>query len=291
MQRRSKFMTKQIKGVTVEELTIGDEYLFEEILLRNKEITKQLIETLLGIPDISDIKYISVEDVHHNTHKNKGIRIDVYIKSQAGVAYIVELQRKDTKEIEKRMRYYQAVSDSRQLPTGHPYKDLKDSYVIFICREDIFGKGLYKYSFENTCLELEGLKLNDGAYKIVFNTQGTKGEVCKSSLAFLNLVEGISSDDPLVKKIEAAAEKIKADEMWREAYMQSLLRDQDKFDSGFDSGFCSGFDSGVEQGESRKEIQIAVKMIKRGDSTKEIIEITDLPEQEIEKLKERLTNN
>ena len=55
--------------------------------------------------------------------------------------------------------------------------------------------------------------------------------------------------------------------------MQSLLRDQDKFDAG------------VEQGESRKEIEIAVKMIKRGDSTREIIEVTDLPEQEIEKLR------
>ena len=269
-------MTKQTDKIDIDKLIVGDEYLFEELLLRNKDLTKKLIEKLIGIPDISDIEYISVEDVHNNTHENKGIRIDVYIKSQTGVAYIVELQRKDTKEIEKRMRYYQAVSDSRQLAKGKnsTYKDLKDTYVIFICREDIFGEGLYKYSFENTCLELEGLKLKDGAYKIVFNTQGTKGTVCKSVLAFLNLIEGKSSDDPFVKQLEAAAEEIKADEKWREAYMQSIQRDRDKFDAG------------VEQGESRKEIKIAKRMIKRGDSTKEIIEVTDLSEQEIEELKE-----
>ena len=85
---------------------------------------------------------------------------------------------------------------------------MKDSYVIFICREDIFGEGLYKYSF-NTCLELENLKLDDGAYKIVFNTQGTKGDVCENILAFLNSIEGKSSDNLLVKKLEAAAEEIK----------------------------------------------------------------------------------
>ena len=85
-------MTKQVKGIKIEDLTIGAEYLFEEILLRNKQLTKQLIETLIGIPDISDIKYISVEDVHQNAYENKGVRIDIYIKSQTGVAYIVELQ-------------------------------------------------------------------------------------------------------------------------------------------------------------------------------------------------------
>jgi len=85
-------MTKQINGVAVEELTIGDEYLFEETLLRNKELTKYLIEKFIGIPDIEDIDYISSEESQQNTHENKGVRFDVYVKSQTGVAYIVELQ-------------------------------------------------------------------------------------------------------------------------------------------------------------------------------------------------------
>ena len=71
-------MTKQRNKIDIDNLIVGDEYLFEELLLRNKDLTKQLIEKLIGIPDISDIKYISVEDVHHNTYDNKGIRIDVY---------------------------------------------------------------------------------------------------------------------------------------------------------------------------------------------------------------------
>jgi len=262
-------MTKQIEGVKVEELTIGDEYLFEEILLRNKELTKHLIEKFISIPDIEDIEYISTEETNQNTHTNKGVRFDVYVKSQTGVAYIVELQRKDTKELEKRMRYYQAVSDSRQLPKGHPYKDLKDSYVILICREDIFGEGLYKYSFENTCLEIPSLKLNDGSYKIVLNAQGTKGDVCKDVIAFLKAIEGESSDNLFVKLFEAAAEKIKADEMWRETYMQSLLRDQDKFDAG----------------EEKAKIEIVKSLLQDQLPIEFISKHTDLSVQEIEKLK------
>jgi len=76
------------------------------------------------------------------------------------------------------MRYYQAMSDSKQLPKGviNTHKDLKDSYVIFICREDLYGRGRYRYSFRTTCVEEPDLKLEDGSYKMVFNTQGTQGE-------------------------------------------------------------------------------------------------------------------
>ena len=186
-------MTKQIDGVNVEELTIGDEYLFETILLENKELAKELIEKLIEVSDIDDIEYINIEDTQQPTYENKGVRFDVYIKSQTGVAYIVELQRKDTKELPKRARYYQAVSDINQLKKGkkYDYDDLKDNYVIFICREDIFGLDYYKYAFENTCPEIEGLKLQDGTHKIFFNTQGSKGEICADVKAFLGAIEGL----------------------------------------------------------------------------------------------------
>ena len=286
-------MSKQEnKAVNFDDLTVGDEYLFGSLLLRDKEHTKQLIEKLIGIPDIEDIEFISVEDVHHNTYDNKGIRIDVYIKSLTGVAYIVELQRTNTREIEKRMRFYQSVSDSRQLPPGKEgaYKNLKDNYVIFICREDIFGKGLYKYSFENTCLELKDLKLNDGSYKIVFNTQGTKGDVCTTVLDFLRLIEGKSVNDPFIKLLEASAEEIKADEKWRLNYMQSKTWEQDNFDAGFDAGVEKGLEKGLEKGIEKEKIEMAKSLLADQLPIEFISKHTGLPAQEIEKLKEDLLN-
>jgi len=204
------------------------------------------------------------------------VRFDVYIKNQTGVTYIVELQRRDTLELPKRARYYQAMSDSRQLPKGkaHKYSDLKDNYVIFICLKDIFGHGYYKYSFENTCCEVEGLKLQDGTHKVFFNSQGIKGDICEDVRALLKAIEGETSDNSFVKKLEAAADKIKADEIWREAYMQSLLRDQDTF----------------ERGESKKALEIAKKMIQREDSTEDISDLTSLSMDQIEDLKNEMSN-
>ena len=88
-------------------------------------------------------------------------------------------------------------------------------------------------------------------------------------------IEGESVDDPFIKQLEVAAEAIKADEKWRLKYMQSITRDQDL----------------IELGKSRKEIEIAKKMIERGDSITEIVELVNLPVKEIEKLKEEMSNN
>jgi len=255
-------MKKQIDSINVETLTIGDEYLFETILLENKELAKELIGKLIEVLDIEEIEYISTEDNQQPTYENRGVRFDVYIKSQTGVAYIVELQRKDTKQLRKRARYYQAVSDSRQLPKGkwHEFESLKDNYVIFICREDVFGLDYYKYSFENTCFEVEGLKLQDGTHKIFFNTQGTKGEICEDIKAFLKAIEGQTSDNLFVKKLETVAEEIKADEMWREAYMQSLLRERDTFNQGKDERTIEIIEAGLINNVSIETISLLTSL-------------------------------
>lgn len=41
------------------------------------------------------------------------------------------------------------------LPTGVHYKELPETYIIFICTYDPFGKGLYKYTFDTKCNEID----------------------------------------------------------------------------------------------------------------------------------------
>ena len=257
---------------SIEDLTLGDEYLFEEVLLRNEDITKQLLERFTGIDGISDIKYISTEDVQQATKKSKGVRFDVYVKDQDGVAYIVELQRTDTAELPKRARYYQTTSDSRQLPKGAKYRDLKDNYVIFICREDIFGHGLYKYTFENMCHEIKDLTLNDGTYKIFLNTQGKNVNACDDVVDFLKFIEGIASDNPFIKKIEAAAEEIKADEIWRGKRMQSLVREQYRHDEA------------IAKGRAEERVEIARNLLNLNLPIEQVVTATNLTFEAVEAL-------
>ena len=47
--------------------------------------------------------------------------------------------------------FHQAEMDVTSLLPGEDFSKLRTGYVIFICTFDPFGKGLYRYTFENRC--------------------------------------------------------------------------------------------------------------------------------------------
>ena len=66
-------------------------------------------------------------------------------------------------ELPKRSCYYHTSMDTHFLKKGKPYKDLKPSYVIFICMKDPFEKGEAIYQFQMIDKNLQ-LQLNDETY-------------------------------------------------------------------------------------------------------------------------------
>jgi len=281
-------MVEARKRKNIDDLTFGDEYLFEAVM-QNKELCKSFIETFLEISDVTDIEYISSEESYKDSYWAKGVRFDIYVKGQDGVAYVVELQQTDTKEIDKRLRYYQSMIDSKQLPKGRKrsYKDLLDSYIIFIAREDLYGRGRYRYTFLGTCLEEPDLILKNGAHTLVFNTRGTHGDVSEDVKAFLRAIEGESNKDigknnNFVQKFEKYAEEVKASETWRKSYMQTELRLQDKFDAGVEIGMEKGIEKGIEKGK----LEIAKNLLMTDTSHEVIAQVTNLPLETIKKLVE-----
>ena len=118
----------------------------------------------------------------------------------------MEVQTSDKKNLPRRMRYYQSTIDISILKQGVDYKELKASYVIFICSYDEFGRGRYIYTFENTCREEPGLTFGDDAYKVVVNTKGCRGEISEE------LMEAIIYTVQKKESIPCSASGKKADE-------------------------------------------------------------------------------
>ena len=71
----------------------------------------------------------------------KSVRLDVYVWDGKGTVYDIEMQVTSAKELPKRTRYYQSMIDLQMIDKGQSYKKLNPSYVIFICRFDIFDTG------------------------------------------------------------------------------------------------------------------------------------------------------
>ena len=100
---------------------------------------------------IKRVEYPELEKVIEPFYTTKGVRLDVYLKDEDKVID-VELQSYEMSAFGKRMRYYEAMLDMDALMKGEPYDKLKDSYILFICKNEK-SFGLPRYSFFNTFAE------------------------------------------------------------------------------------------------------------------------------------------
>ena len=67
--------------------------------------------------------------------------------------------------------------DLNLIQKGEDFNKLNKSYVIFICTEDICGKGRHIYTFENLCIQDTRLGLNDETTKVFLNPVSDMDEV------------------------------------------------------------------------------------------------------------------
>ena len=91
-------------------------------------------------------------------------------------------------------------------PGSTDFNKLKDLTTILISPFDIFGYKLYRYTFEERCVEVAELRLDDGARRIFINTKGKNPEGFTEE--FLELMEYINhTTDEVAEKVKS--EKIK----------------------------------------------------------------------------------
>ena len=216
-----------------------------------EENCKGFLEMTLGFPieqvEVSKEKSI----VYHPEYK--GIRLDVYAKDENNTHYNVEMQVLKRAALGKRSRYYHSQIDMELLLKGKEYQDLPDTYVIFICDFDPFGKKRYCYTFMNCCLEDKELKLRDGSNSIFLSTKGeNETEVSQELMNFLKFVsadlkESISDfQDPYVKQLQEAISRIKSNREMEERYMilRELLKDE------YSEGMLLGREEGKVEGKA-----------------------------------------
>lgn len=149
----------------------------------------------------------------------RSVRLDIYANDEMQVNYNVEAQNENEGNLAKRSRYHQAEMDVASLKPGDDFNCLKPGYVIFICSFDPFGKGYYRYTFEERCLECD-LSLGDETRKIFLSTKGRNDkDVPQELVHFLKYMEQSTdeyvsgvTDDSIIRLHEKVTEL----KQWRE---------------------------------------------------------------------------
>ena len=159
---------------SLQDLTLLDRFLFAEVMEDTKTF-ENVLSIILG-QDISIAGRPQTEHESRTSPLKRQVRLDVWAEDESDAVYNVEAQKENTKNLPHRSRFYQALIDSKLLLPGEvDFSNMKDCYSIIIAPFDLFGKGLYQYTFQMTCNET-GQTLDDGAVRIFFNTHGKNPE-------------------------------------------------------------------------------------------------------------------
>lgn len=105
---------------------------------------------------------------------------------------------------------------------------LNEVLIVMITPFDLFGYGLYRYTFQMRCEEVPELKLDDGATRIFLNTRGKHPELVSSELIELlkymeHSTEEVSEQckSERIQKMHRRVCRIKASEKTEVKYMQA----------------------------------------------------------------------
>lgn len=168
----------------LKDLTLLDRFLFSETM-EDPENLQTMLEIILGKEIV--LQYLpQTEKEQKSSPIYRHIRLDVWALDQDETVYDTEVQKRNTKNLPRRSRYYQGWIDSRLLQPGEvDFNHLQDIYVIIICPFDLFGDKKYRHTFHMRSDENPQVVLKDGGTRIFLNTHGTNPEEVSPELVEL----------------------------------------------------------------------------------------------------------
>ena len=254
-----------------EDLDITDDFIFSHVM-HDEDICRQVVELILGVR-IGKIHYLSAQDEHKTDPDSMRIIMDVFLRDEDKIIN-VEMQTGHKKELPRRSRYYQSVTDVSTTPSSSLYPNLPDSILIFICTFDPFDKNFPRYTFQYSCDEDPQLKLKDGSLRIFLNTATEELNNLDQKLqAFYHYIQKGEVESELTQNISRKITTLKNDSIVRRFYMTWSITMADMRHEGFEEGL----EQGREQGAYQNKLETAKKLIAMGLSIEQVAQGTSLP--------------
>ncbi len=277
--------------IPLSELPLRNDFMFGAVM-RTEAICTMFLEELLG-RSIQQIRFIDQQKDFSDSYEYHGIRLDVYLKDEAGTVFNVEMQAASGDDLPRRARYYQSGIDRRELPKGAPYTSLSESFIIFVCDFDYFHIG--KAVGERVCM-LKGTDVpyQDGSHVFFLNSRYQDGNASPAILEFLDLIRTNDMDRTYATALGQMAQKkiqaVRQDRILEVSYMTYAQKMLDERSAGYRMGHREGLEAGREKGlaEGRTETltQVVRRMQALGFDDSAIAKATGYPIETIQKIHE-----
>ena len=253
----------------------------------SENITKDFLEKILK----RKIEKISLDKnpiLRRELKDNKLGVLDIITELDGKEKCNIEMQLIDKNNIIERMLYYWSKMYTRQIKAGDDYNKLEKTIVILIADFNI--KGLEEVEYHSTwkIIETNSVKkliLTDKFELDIIELLKIKGRENEKDqlLDWLIFLENPESERVARKmeenkNLKEAVEKL--DRISEDEKMQRIIELREKAIRDEHAIYAKGVDDGIEKGI----MKIAKSMLKKGMNVSDIIEITGLTKEEIEKL-------
>lgn len=151
----------------VNKLTGIDDIFFFK-LAEDKGFCEELLQVILENKNIK-ITQNKPQAVLRNI-KGRSVTLDLECIDENGVLFDVEVQKQDNDDHQKRVRYNIANIDTAESEKGIKFQELKDIYMVYISKFDMFNKGKTIYHIDRVIRETQETVYN-GTHEIYVNTK------------------------------------------------------------------------------------------------------------------------
>ncbi len=162
-------MDEEFINRSIERMSLIDDIFFRTVLRDNPKGAEAIVRVALDMPEVR-IDAVTVQN-DIAVPGRKGVRLDLKARKPDGTLFDIEMQKEDEGNLARRSRYYLSALTVDSLKSGQGYEEIPDTYVLFVCKKDPFGKGRAVYTFlrNERAGEGSGLHLQDGSQISFFN--------------------------------------------------------------------------------------------------------------------------
>ena len=115
---------------------------FMSKVFEDKKCTELVLRIILDRDDLV-VDHVNCQLDIKNL-QGRSIRTDILAHDSKNVIYNIEVQNDDAGADPKRARYNSSLLDANITEAGDKYSQLKETYIIFITKNDVLGKGKFK---------------------------------------------------------------------------------------------------------------------------------------------------
>lgn len=236
-----------------------DDTFMRGLFKENLPLAQFVLRIITGKPDLVLTTCETQADMKRVTGA-RSICLDAYATDSTGKKYDIEVQRADNGADPHRARYHSSVMDVENLDEKQDYKELPDTYVIFITEKDYYKAGEPVYWIQNMNRTLNR-PFDDGTYILYVNGEYRGDSDIGRLMHDFNCTDAADMNFPIL------AEKTR--------YLKENPRGVSEMCKAMEDLRDESIKKGIEEGEARKAQSMAQKLYKKGYSVEDIAEMVE----------------